>query len=307
MPRRSALALVFFLLPIGALADATLTGWMSDPALTEVSGMAASHAHPGTLWVENDSDNPAAVYAVGPGGTLRATLSIDGVPNIDWEDLASFDLDGHHYLLLADTGDNGGIRKTLTLHVIEEPKELRDGHARPAWSIVFRWPDGPRDCEAVAVDVRTGSILLITKKRVPAQLFRLPLRPATPNTTGSGVLTAELLGTLTGIPQPTPDEIAAAPHYAKYLSQVTAVDIAPDRGSIAVLTYRRVYLYSRNDNEHADYKSWAQALSHEPQQIAFGWLPQAEALAFALDGRSVYISGEHLPAPIMQVTIPPTH
>jgi hypothetical protein len=297
MPSRLAFALLCCLLPISAFADATLTGWMSDPALSEISGMAASHAHPGTLWVENDSDNPADIYAVGPGGSLRATVHIDGVPNIDWEDFASFNLDGHHYLLLADTGDNGGVRKTLALHVIEEPAQLRDGHARPAWSIVFRWPDGPRDCEAVAVDVQTASILLITKKRVPAQLFRLPLRPSTP-----GVLTAELLGTLAGIPQPTPDELQAAPHYARYLSQVTAADIAPDRGSIAVLTYRRVYLYRRRSDE-----DWAQAMSHEPQQLSFGWLPQAEALAFALDGRSFYVSGEHLPAPIMQVSVPVTH
>jgi hypothetical protein len=296
MPHRLTLALLCCLLPTSAFADATLTGWMGDPALSEVSGMAASHAHPGTLWVENDSDNPAAVYAVGPGGSLRATLSIDGAPNIDWEDLASFDLNGHHYLLLADTGDNGGVRKTLALHVIEEPALLRDGHAHPAWSIAFRWPDGPRDCEAVAVDVHTGSILLITKKRVPAQLFRLPLRPTT-----SGVLTAELLGTLAGIPQSTADELKAAPHYARYLSQVTAADIAPDRGSIAVLTYRRVYLYRRRNDE-----DWAQAMSHEPMQISFGWLPQAEALAFALDGRSFYVSGEHLPAPIMQVSVPLT-
>jgi hypothetical protein len=295
--RNLALAMLCCTLPGSTLADASMTGWMTDPALDEVSGMAASHAYPGTLWVENDSDNPADIYAVSPGGSLRATLHVDGAPNIDWEDFASFDLDGHHYLLLADTGDNGGIRKTLALHVIEEPKQLRDAHVRPAWSIAFRWPDGPRDCEAVAVDVRTMSILLITKKRVPAQLFRLPLRP-----TASGVLTAELLGALAAIPQPTADEIAAAPHYAKYLSQITAADIAPDRSSIAILTYRRAYLYRRRMDE-----DWAQAVAHEPIQLSFGWLPQAEALAFALDGRSFYVSGEHLPAPIMQVNIPASH
>lgn len=297
MPSRLLLVLLCCLLPISAVADATLTGWMIDPVLPEVSGMAASHAHPGTLWVENDSGNPAAVYAIGPGGSLRATLQIDGVPNIDWEDFASFDLNGHHYLLLADTGDNGGLRKTLALHVIEEPAQLRDGHAKPAWSIAFRWPDGARDCEAVAVDAATDSILLITKKRVPAQLFRLPLRPAT-----SAVLTAELMGTLAGIPQPTPDELQAAPQFAKYLSQVTAADIAPDRGSIAVLTYRRVYLYRRRNDE-----DWAQAVSHAPTQLSFGWLPQAEALAFALGGHSFYVSGEHLPAPIMQIDVPSSH
>ena len=297
MLRRGVFALLCCLWPAFARGDAVLTGWMTNPALDEVSGMAASRAHPGVLWVENDSGNPADVYAVSPGGSLLATLHVDGVPNIDWEDFASFDLDGRHYLLVSDAGDNGGIRKTLALHVFEEPTELRDAHVKPAWSIAFRWPDGPRDCEAVAVDARTASVLLVTKKRVPAQLFRLPLRP-----TPGGMATAELLGTLNGIPQPTPDEIAAAPHYAKYLSQVTAIDLAPDRGSMAVLTYRRAYLYRRAPNE-----DWAQAVAHAPVQLSFGWLPQAEALAFARDGRSVYISGEHLPAPIMQVDLPASH
>ena len=35
--------------------------------------------------------------------------------------------------------------------------ELRDGDTlRPAWSIAFRWPDGARDCEAIAVDAAAG-------------------------------------------------------------------------------------------------------------------------------------------------------
>ena len=29
--------------------------------------------------------------------------------NTDWEDLATFDLDGKHYILIADIGDNGGL------------------------------------------------------------------------------------------------------------------------------------------------------------------------------------------------------
>lgn len=98
-------------------------------------------------------------------------LQVDGVPNIDWEEHVSFDRDGHHDPLITDTGDNGRVRKTLALHVTEEPSQLRDTHARHAWSIAFRWPDGPRDCEAVAVDMQSGSILLVTKKRVRAQLF----------------------------------------------------------------------------------------------------------------------------------------
>ncbi|HEY2346713.1 MAG TPA: hypothetical protein VGH80_12700 [Xanthomonadaceae bacterium] len=289
------IVVVLCALPMSAvLAGQRTVGTMNDPRLPEVSGLAASHAHPGLLWVENDSDNPPDVYLVKPDGKLLMTLHVDGAPNVDWEDFASFDEHGRHYLLLADAGDNRAVRDTVVLYAIEEPATIADAHASPAWSIRFRWPGGPRDCEAVTVDVATGSILLISKRTVPAVLYRLPLHP-----TARGVLTAKRLGPLVGIPSPRLDETWTLPQFRQYLSQVTAADIAPDRGSIAVLTYRRAYLYRRSAGE-----SWAQAVSHSPQWLPFGWLPQAEALTFRLDGRAFYVSGEHLPAPIVEVDVP---
>src|SRR3546814_6484051 len=93
-------------------------------------------------------------------GGLQATFQVAGVAKTDWEDIAAFELDGRRYLLVADTGDNGGLRRSLQLHVIEEPASLDEvaQHAplEPAWSIAFRWPDGARDCEAVAGDARRG-------------------------------------------------------------------------------------------------------------------------------------------------------
>ena len=101
------------------------------------------------------------------------------------------------------------------------------------------------------MDTSTDSILLITKRRVPAQLFRLPLHPAT-----SGVLIAQLRGTLAGIPQPKPDALKAAPRIARYLSEVTAADIAPDRSSIAVLTYRSAYFCIGAAPRRAGRRGW---------------------------------------------------
>jgi hypothetical protein len=137
-------------------------GLLSDPALAEVSGLAASRAQPGRYWINNDGGNGEALLLIEPDGKRVATLGITGVVNTDWEDLASFALDGHNYVLIADTGDNGGIRKTLKLHVIEEPARPKDGDkVAPAWTIEFAWPDGARDCEAVAVDAARGEVLLV--------------------------------------------------------------------------------------------------------------------------------------------------
>src|SRR5690242_9609799 len=91
-------------------------GVLSDPDLDEVSGLAASRAHAGIYWAQNDSGNGAKVVAMKADGSRVATLTVAGAENVDWEDLDAFDLDGKHYLMIADTGDNGGIRKQLTLY-----------------------------------------------------------------------------------------------------------------------------------------------------------------------------------------------
>ena len=39
-------------------------GTVADPAVVELSGIVASRAHPGVLWVHNDSGGAPAVYAL---------------------------------------------------------------------------------------------------------------------------------------------------------------------------------------------------------------------------------------------------
>ncbi len=296
-------AIPFFLLCCLALPGASAqfggfgyAGVVADPALSEISGIAVSRTHSGVLWMENDSHNPAVIQAVRSTGALLATVKIQGASNVDWEDIAAYDEGGHHYLVLSDTGDNGGIRKTLHLYAIEEPAQLRNSSVPLAWSIEFRWPDGPRDCEALAIDVRRAEILLVTKKRLPPQLFRLPLHPA-----GAGVLTAELIGTVAGVPAATPEELEDSPGYGRYLSFITGADISSDGRLFALMDYRRAYLYRRHGDE-----SWAQTLTRTPQQLSYGWLPQAEAIGFTPAGDALYVSGEHLPAPIVRVAVPAT-
>lgn len=272
---------------------AQLSGMLLDAQLDEVSGLAASHAHEDVLWMHNDGGNRAQLFAVGTRGGLRATFQVSGVANTDWEDISSFDLDGRHYLLLADTGDNGGLRRSLLLHVIEEPASLDADATRlplkPAWSIAFRWPDGARDCEAVAVDAQRGQVLLVSKKRTPPELFELTLRPR-----DRGVQVARKLGVLAGVPQPDADELRANERMARIRHQVTAADIAPDRSRIAVMTYNEVLLYPRRGQD-----SWAEAMARKPVVHDLPWLPQAEALGWDVEGRGLFATGEFAPAPLL--------
>ncbi|HVR80966.1 MAG TPA: hypothetical protein VHF02_02590 [Luteimonas sp.] len=270
---------------------AQLSGLILDADVNEVSGLAASRTHGDVLWMLNDGGNAAHLFAVSKRGSKLATFRIDGVANTDWEDLAAFDLGGRHYLLIADTGDNGGLRRSLQLHVVEEPAMLTDATLKPAWSIVFRWPDGARDCEAVAVDAARDQVLLISKKRQPPEVFALPLHPR-----GDALQVARKLGTLAGVPQPSAEELAANPRLARIRSQVTAADLAPDRHAIAVLTYHDVLVYLRRTDE-----TWTQALARPPQVHALPWLPQAEALGWSADSQALYATGELSPAPLFQL------
>ncbi|WP_242164671.1 hypothetical protein [Lysobacter sp. M15] len=267
---------------------ARLAGLVLDERLREISGMAASRVHEDVLWLVNDGGNDAALYAVSRRGGEQARFVIDGVANTDWEDLAAFELDGRHYLLIADTGDNGGLRRTLQLHVVEEPATLEDGSLKPVWSIAFRWPDGARDCEAVAVDAAAGQVLLVSKKRRPPELFALPLRPAT------RPQTARRLGTLAGIPQAGQHERRGNRVHARLHGQVTSADLSPDARTLAVMTYGDLVLYRR----HGTSESWTKATRRRPELRALPWIPQAEAVAWSAGGRGLFATGEFSPAPL---------
>lgn len=275
-------------------APARVAGLINDPQLAEISGLAASRRHPGVLYVHNDSGDPAAIYAISESGERLATLSVAGVTHIDWEDIAAFTLKGKHYLLIADTGDNGGIRQTLQLHVLPEPEHIADQSLAPAWSIAFRWPDGPRDCEAVAVDAARGQVLLVGKKRVPPDLLTLRLHPRTQK-----LQVARQVGSLAGISQPTQEDLTLNPVYGRYRSQITAADVSPDGHRLAVLNYRTAYVFARPGKT-----TWAQAVARPGTELHYPWLAQAEALGWSLDGKALWISSERRPTPLMWVASP---
>lgn len=275
----------------GDAPTASVSGLMLDSQLAEISGLAASIRHPGTLWMHDDGGNPERLFAVDRNGDRVATFRLEGVPKTDWEDIAAFRHDGRDYLLVADTGDNGGLRRTLQLHAVEEPARLVNARLRPAWSVVFQWPDGPRDCEAVAVDAAAGEVLLVSKKRQPPELFSVPLHTASPTT-----VTATLLGHLRMPPPLSPQGNPG--QRAPLAAQVTAADISPDGNRLAVMTYRYLLVYTRHPGE-----PWGRAVARPPVMRPLPWLAQAEAMGWARDGRSVFVTGEFVPAPLYRIVL----
>ncbi len=263
-------------------------GLMVEPVNHEASGLAPSRRADGLFWVNADSGDEPVLYAIGSDGACRGKLRLAGVKNNDWEDLASFDLDGKSWLLVADCGDNDAIRQSYALHLVEEPDPAllspgADLTLWPAWSVHFIYEDGARDCEAVAVDAAERVVYLLSKRDVPARLYRLPLAPADAKMPAA----ARFLGTVPGLPQPNSlQRTITAPLFA-YRGQPCALDFSPDASLALVLTYGETLLFPRAPGE-----TWAAALARTPVQLGGHQLPQAEAACFARDGRTIMVCSE---------------
>jgi len=273
-----------------------LAGQLEDPRLVEVSGLVSSRRDEARLWMLNDGGGGPNLHATDKRGRTHGELHIQAAQNRDWEDLAAFELDGEPYLLAADIGDNGGRRDDLRLYVVAEP-DLRKGEQQdttPAWHIDFRYPDGPRDAESIAVDAQEGRVYVLTKRDLPPRLYSLPLEePAN----GERV-TAEYLGPITSLPPPPPEDIAAARQNEDWHWQPTAMDFSADGRRAAVLTYRAVYLYTREDGQ-----SWYDALNAAPRRLDIGGILNAESLAFTADDQSLLLTVERRHAPLFRVDL----
>ncbi len=269
---------------------------LANPALDELSGLAVSKADPTVLWGHNDSGGKAELFRIGRDGADLGRVRVTGARAEDWEDISAFEWQGKPALLIADVGDNKSQRKSVTLYAVSDPG--RDGdQAKLLWQLDFRYDGGPRDCEAVTVDEADHSVLLLTKRENPKRLYRLPLPGGRPPV---GVATAALLGTVATVPQPTALDHLENPVQGRYFGQPTAMDLSPDGRSLLVLTYKNALRWQRHERQ-----PWIEALASAPEVIALPFLRQAEALAVAADGQSMFVSSEGVGAPLLQVPLKP--
>lgn len=246
---------------------------VQDRALSEMSGLVASHRQPGVLWSINDSGSFARLYRVGVQGQALGRVKVSGAWLHDTESLARWQQPERDWLLIGDVGDNRARRDHVAVHAVAEPAADED-RARIAWSLRYRYPDGPRDAEGIAVDQHHGDLLVLSKRDRPARLYRIPLSAHDQDEP----VTAEYLGS------PRPDAIEGA---------VTGLDLSEDGRKLAVLTYRGLYLWRRNGDE-----PWAQVLQRAPQVLPMPAMRKAEAMALHATPGSVLVGSEKRPTPL---------
>lgn len=283
------------LLAAGTATAAQLLGLNHSAQVSEISGAARSLRDPTRLWVVNDSFGKAELHALRDDGEWLGAVGVAGVENQDWEDLAAFREHGEPYLLIADTGDNGGLRSALSLLIVKEPEHADTAEVALAWRIDFRLPEGPRDVEAVAVDVQERSVYLIAKRHFPRVLYRLPLHPDVADIT----LLAERVGSFDTLPAATAKEIQQDPQYGRFRGDITALALDPAGRFALVLSYRDLYFYPRRAGQ-----SWLAALRARPIRLDLPPMPQAEALALDPASGSVIVLSERLGAPIYRLRLP---
>lgn len=273
----------------------SMTGRIENGDIDEASGLACSTRRPDLLWVHNDSGAKARLYALDGTGRGLGRIRLEEADNDDWEDLASFRLNGAPYLLVADTGDNDANRDHARLYVVAEPDLDEDDKPEllAAWAIDVRYEDGARDVEAVAVDAENRRALLLSKRDMPPRLYEVPILPRAETT-----VTARFLLAVETLPQPSARDVEFAPQTKNWHWQPTAMDIAPDGSALAILTYSAVYYYTRTPGE-----DWAAALTRPPLRLGTDHIRDAEALAFCTGGRSIFVTVEQEHAPLVRIDI----
>jgi hypothetical protein len=197
--------------------------------IVESSGLALSRRTPGVLWTHNDSGHEPWIFAIDSTGRTLGATRVTGAELIDWEDIASGPCDAGSCLFIGDIGDNGARRDSISIYVVPEPAPA-DSATAPATVINLRYPDHPRDAEAMFV-LPNGDLYLVSKgRRDSIAVFKLARDAQMPG------------------PARTLERVRALwPRPREGQDRVTGASASPDGRRVAIRTYRTLSLFATTD------------------------------------------------------------
>ncbi|QHY96310.1 hypothetical protein SSPS47_14425 [Streptomyces sp. S4.7] len=250
--------------PAAPAADPDRSFRITDPRITESSGLAASRAHPGVYWTHNDQDKPLVYGIDSRTGETVATITMRGVGEPRDMEAISVGADGDIYV--GDIGDNlNGSWDHVWIYRFPEPKTLADATV-DATQYTVRYADGPRDAEALMVHPATGRLYIASKNEDGGGLYE-----------GPAELTANGTNTFTRIGE---------------VPWVTDGAFSPDGRELLLRSYfsARGYVW-KNGRPGADHRVRA------PIQ------GQAESVTYTLDGSALMFGTEGTRSQVERVDI----
>ena len=254
---------------------------LANQTITESSGIACSRLNPEVFWTHNDSGDSARLYAFNRKGEDLGTCVVSGAGAMDWEDMASFKRGEQSCLVVGDVGDNKVQRREYAVYVIAEPAVDGRGKngrltAATLQAVRFKYEDGSHNCESLGVDATDGTVYLVSKTEGnECKVYSLPL----PADRRPQLQVAKAIATLK-------------------VPTTCAMDISPDGLRAVVLTYGDAFEYIRAPNE-----TWAQGFAREPRVLKMPSRQQGESVCYGHDGKTLYLTSEKLPTPLLEVPV----
>lgn len=237
---------------------------ISNPQLEEISGLAFGKLNPGLIYVHTDSGGESAVYILDSLGNELGKITLLGVENRDWEDMAvGPGADGQSYIYVGEIGDNLAQHPEIAVFRIPEPKVILPEMKVSPEKITLIYPGGARDAETLMVDPITADLFILSKRDSVNTIYRLASDDFT-----NGKATLEELGKLP-------------------FTSSTGGDISQDGSQILIKNYFSVYHWERKSGE-----SIPEALQRSPVKLPYVPEPQGEAIGFQPDGNAYYTISE---------------
>lgn len=266
---------------------------LDDKRIKESSGLCLGGRDPSIFWTLNDSGGEPCVFAIDRGGKTRAKVRVRDAANFDWEDIAlGKDEKGAPALFIGDIGDNLQMRPTIQVYQIPEPEINEPGkvveETISAAPVIWRvsYPDGKHNAESLLVDPKTNRLHLLTKSedgRSALYVFPQPMQK-------------EVSMTLEKVAELTFPKLIRAGKRPHDNCMTTAAGFSPDGTRMVVATYSSLYEWKLSPDQPL-----ADALKQPPERIEPELLRQLEGVCYDGDNLTLWLTSEHLPAPLLRV------
>lgn len=226
--------------------------------LNENSGLV--YINDNSFWTHNDGGDGPIIYNIDSNGNQLDSIYINGVTNIDWEDITQ-DNSGNFYI--GDIGNNNHNRTNLRIYKIPNPTTISGNNVTPeiinySYQDQLTFPDTNQNSDCEALFHHRNNLYLISKNWGTSgysKLYELP--------DSAGTYSAQLIDSFPS-------------------GLITGADIHPT-GKLAVLSMNRIYIFS-NYSGNDFFGGNSSFLDYS--------LTQKEGVCFA-DEHTVYISQEN--------------